>query len=91
MNKRYLTLVGDPNDINVWSNIPYFFLKAGKEGGFLDRGLPLCPGKLKLHRVNLEFVGMVANGRKRRVSIYAGFFNKAFRTGKTFGGGYRDN
>ncbi|MCS3937084.1 glycosyltransferase involved in cell wall biosynthesis [Salinibacter ruber] len=47
---RHLTVVGDPNDINTWSNIPYFFLQAGKRRGFLDGGLPLKPEKLQVHR-----------------------------------------
>lgn len=47
---RYVTVVGDPNDINTWSNIPYFFMKAGQRTGFLDGGLPLKPEKLKLQR-----------------------------------------
>lgn len=47
---RYLTVVGDPHDINTWSNIPYFFLQAGKQRGFLDGGLPLNPEKLRVHR-----------------------------------------
>lgn len=47
---RYVTVVGDPNDINTWSNIPYFFLQAGKQQGFLDGGLPLKPERLRLQR-----------------------------------------
>lgn len=49
--QRVLTVVGDPNLINTWSNIPYFFLKAGQERGFLDAGLPLNPEKLKTQRL----------------------------------------
>ncbi len=47
---RYLTVVGDPNDINTWSNIPYFFMKAGQRRGFLDGGLPLKPELLRPKR-----------------------------------------
>ena len=47
---RHLTVVGDPNDINTWSNIPYFFLQAGKQQGFLDGGLPLQPEHLRFQR-----------------------------------------
>ena len=47
---RYLTVVGDPNDINTWSNIPYFFLRAGQRHGFLDGGVPLEPERLRVHR-----------------------------------------
>jgi glycosyltransferase involved in cell wall biosynthesis len=47
---RYLTVVGDPNDINTWSNIPYFFMRAGQRSGFFDGGLPLKPERLWLQR-----------------------------------------
>jgi glycosyltransferase involved in cell wall biosynthesis len=49
--KRVLAVVGDPNDINTWSNIPYFFLQAGQAAGFLHQGLPLQPQKLKVQRL----------------------------------------
>ncbi|MFQ4137702.1 glycosyltransferase family 4 protein [Nodosilinea sp. PGN35] len=49
--QRVLTLVGDPSQINTWSNIPYFLLKAGQTAGFLHYGLPLQPEKLKLQRL----------------------------------------
>jgi glycosyltransferase involved in cell wall biosynthesis len=39
--QRLLTVVGDANDINTWSNIPYFFLKAGQAQGFLTAGVSL--------------------------------------------------
>jgi glycosyltransferase involved in cell wall biosynthesis len=48
---RVLTVVGDPNRIGTWSGIPYFFLKAGRELGFLSAGLPLRPEALRLRRV----------------------------------------
>jgi len=47
---RYVTVVGDPNDINTWSNIPYFFMTAGQRRGFFDGGLPLKPEKLRAQR-----------------------------------------
>lgn len=49
--QRVLTLIGDPNRINTWSNIPYFFLKAGQRADFLHYGLPLNPEKLRLQRL----------------------------------------
>jgi glycosyltransferase involved in cell wall biosynthesis len=56
---RVLTVVGDPNRIGAWSGIPYFFLKAGKEQGFLSCGLPLRPEDLRRRRVlwNLARLG----------------------------------
>ena len=50
-SQRLLTLVGDPNQINTWSNTSYFFLKAGKIEGFLHGGIPLQPEKLKIQRL----------------------------------------
>jgi glycosyltransferase involved in cell wall biosynthesis len=48
---RVLAVVGDPNDINCWSNIPYFFLQAGKRGGFIDNGLPLVPNRQTVQKL----------------------------------------
>ncbi len=48
--ERYLTVVGDPNDINTWSNIPYFFMRAGQRHGFFDGGVPLRPEQLRTQR-----------------------------------------
>ena len=48
---RLLTVVGDPHDINTWSNIPYFFLQAGQQAGFLTDGLPLDCDRLKQQRL----------------------------------------
>lgn len=65
--QRVLTLVGDPNQINTWSNIPYFFLKAGKKAGFLHQGLPLEPERLKTQK-------MLWNGwQLLRTGHYGGF------------------
>ena len=49
--QKVLTLIGDPNQINTWSNIPYFFLKASQKERFLDYGLALNPKKLSLLRI----------------------------------------
>ena len=49
--KRLLTVIGDPNKINTWSNIPYFFLKTGHNLEFMDAGLPLQPEKLRVKRL----------------------------------------
>jgi glycosyltransferase involved in cell wall biosynthesis len=51
MFRRAVAAIGDPNDINCWSNIPYFFLQAGKRAGFLDYGIPLNPGRQKYRRI----------------------------------------
>ena len=31
---RVLAAMGDVYDVNCWSNIPYYFLKAGQKVGF---------------------------------------------------------
>lgn len=48
--KRALAAVGDVHDVNCWSNIPYFFFRAGKKTGFLDEGLSINLKKLSLPR-----------------------------------------
>ena len=50
-NLKIITLVGDPNQINTWSNTPYFFLKAAQKQNFLDYGLPLKPEKMLWLRI----------------------------------------
>ena len=49
--RRVLAVVGDADDIATWSNIPYFFLRAGRRGGFLHRGLRLHPSSLRWRRL----------------------------------------
>jgi glycosyltransferase involved in cell wall biosynthesis len=41
MGKRVVAAVGDVNDINCWSNIPYYFLEAGRRSSFFDSGLSI--------------------------------------------------
>ena len=49
--QRSVAVVGNSNDINCWSNIPYFFLQAGKRAGFFHTGLALNPKRQKPHRL----------------------------------------
>ena len=49
--RRVLTVIGDSNRIGTWSGIPYFFLQAGREQGFLSAGLPLRPEALRRRRL----------------------------------------
>jgi len=60
--KRVLTLVGDPNLINTHSNIPYCFLKAGQDLGFLDSGLALKPEKLRFYRPFWNMCSFIRTG-----------------------------
>ena len=60
--KRALAVVGDADDIATWSNIPYFFLRAGRRQSFLHRGLRLQPSRLRWHRLSWNARRLV-NGR----------------------------
>ncbi len=40
---RVLAVIGDANDPDAWSGIPYHFLKAAKNQGLIQRGLDLQP------------------------------------------------
>lgn len=40
--RRFLAAVGDCNDPETWSGIPYYFLQAAKPKGLLDEGLALA-------------------------------------------------
>jgi len=62
--KRYLTAIGDPNLVNTASSLPYFFLKYGKDAGFLDEGLALKPEKLKIQRLFWNFFLWARTGEK---------------------------
>jgi glycosyltransferase involved in cell wall biosynthesis len=76
---RVLTLVGDPNDINTWSNTSYFFLKAAKAKGFIHRGLSLQPQKLKRDRVLWNFASLLLRGEKGGYQYSDRFLNQLFR------------
>jgi glycosyltransferase involved in cell wall biosynthesis len=76
---RVLTLVGDPNDINTWSNTSYFFLKAAQEKEFIHRGLPLKPEKLKRDRVLWNLASLLLRGEKGGYQYSDRFLNKLFR------------
>ncbi len=76
---RYVTVVGDPNDINTWSNIPYFFMKAGQRAGFLDGGPPLKPEKLKLQRWGWNLWTLLRTGG------YGGFQYSPYFLDRLFG------
>ena len=60
---RVLTVIGDPDRIDAWSGIPYFFLRAGREQGFLSAGLPLRPEDLRFQRLVWN-LGRVARGAR---------------------------
>ena len=70
---RVLTVVGDPNRIGAWSGIPYFFLQAGKERGFLSAGLTLQPDDLGRRRLAWN-LGCLLRGRRPGGFQYAEAF-----------------
>ena len=49
--KRSLICCGDSTNIETWSNIPYFVLKAGIKEGILNNGLRLNPKLLILQKI----------------------------------------
>jgi glycosyltransferase involved in cell wall biosynthesis len=67
MSKRAVAVIGDPNDINCWSNIPYFFLQAGLRTEFFQTGLPLDPNRQKWHRLAWNIASVFRGDR------YGGF------------------
>ena len=77
-NTRVLTLVGDPNDINTWSNTSYFFLKAAQEKAFIHTGLPLKPEKLKRDRVLWNLASLLLRQEKGGYQYSDRFLKKLF-------------
>lgn len=63
MSKRAVAVIGDPNDINCWSNIPYFFLQAGLRTDFFQTGLPLDPNRQKWHRLAWNLASVLRGER----------------------------
>lgn len=51
-SNRLLSVIGNPEDINCWSNIPYFFLQAGRLAEFFNGGLSLETQKLRQPRIS---------------------------------------
>lgn len=48
---RALVAYGDPTDVRTWSNIPYFFLRAGLRNGLFGTGVILRPSSFRLRRL----------------------------------------
>jgi glycosyltransferase involved in cell wall biosynthesis len=76
--QRILTVIGDPNQINTWSNTPYFFLKASQKVGFLDTGLSLKPEKLKTQRLIWNFLQWVQSREKGGFQYTPTFLKQLF-------------
>ena len=79
---RVLTVVGDPNQIGAWSGIPYFFLQAGNEQGFLSAGLSLQPEDLQLRRLFWNFARMLRGSRPGGFQYSGVFLRRLFAQAK---------
>ena len=75
---RVLAVVGDPNRTGTWSGIPYFFLKAGREQGFLSAGLPLRPEALRRRRLIWNLARLVRGSRPGGFQYSEAFLRRLF-------------
>jgi glycosyltransferase involved in cell wall biosynthesis len=81
---RILTVVGDPNRIGAWSGIPYFFLKAGKEQGFLSAGLPLRPEDLRRRRLIWNLARVLRGSRPGGFQYTDTFLRRLFAQARIY-------
>lgn len=65
--KKYLICFGNPNDINIWSGIPFHILNCAKELSFDIDGLQLYPNKLSFLKYIWNFKQYLKTG------YYSGF------------------
>jgi glycosyltransferase involved in cell wall biosynthesis len=75
---RVLTVVGDPNRIGAWSGIPYFFLRAAKEQGFLSAGLSLQPENLRRRRLFWNLARVLRGSRPGGFQYTEAFLRRLF-------------
>lgn len=75
---RALAAVGDVNQINTWSNIPYFFLQAGRELGFFGTGLALNPERLRVQRLLWNAYSFFSRGETGGFQYTETFLNQLF-------------
>ncbi len=74
MNRR-LICCGDSTNIDTWSNIPYFVLKAGIKEGIFTNGLKLHPEALVLQKFLWNIIQMLRTGKPGGFQ-YSRLFNK---------------
>jgi glycosyltransferase involved in cell wall biosynthesis len=79
---RLLTVVGDPNRIGAWSGIPYFFLQAGKEQGFLADGLSLRAEDLARRRLSWNLARLLRGFRPGGFQYSEAFLRPLFAQAK---------
>ncbi|HUL59765.1 MAG TPA: glycosyltransferase family 4 protein [Anaeromyxobacteraceae bacterium] len=60
---RLLVAVGDAEAAGTWSGIPHHLLAAGRRSGFLQGGLGLEPGRLRLDRAAWNAWRLLRSGR----------------------------
>jgi len=70
---RQLLCCGDATDPATWSNIPFFFLQAGKASGLLDEGLALHPERLRGRRRLWNLAQLLRTGRAGGFQYSLGF------------------
>lgn len=70
---RQLLCCGDATDPATWSNIPFFFLQAGKASGLLDGGLALHPERLRGRRRLWNLAQLLCTGRAGGFQYSLGF------------------
>jgi glycosyltransferase involved in cell wall biosynthesis len=75
---RVLTVVGDPNRIGAWSGIPYFFLRAAKEQGFLSACLSLQPENLRRRRLFWNLARVLRGSRPGGFQYTEAFLRRLF-------------
>ena len=75
---RLLTVIGDPDRIDAWSGIPYFFLAAGREQGFLAGGLPLRPEALRRRRLIWNLARLARGARPGGFQYTEAFLGRLF-------------
>jgi glycosyltransferase involved in cell wall biosynthesis len=75
MNRIGVAAVGNVLDINCWSNIPYFFYKAGNSAGFLNLPWQADTSKFKLNRIYWNLFNVLI-GRGKGGFQYSNCFEK---------------
>jgi hypothetical protein len=64
---------GDSDDINTWSGIPHYLLRAGRASGFLKAGLDLHLANMEWKR-KIWHAGRILRGERPRGFQYSSSF-----------------
>lgn len=79
---RLLCALGNSTDIATWSNIPYFFLEAGKRNGFLDGGIVLNPSTDRVRDYGWRLARYAASGKFGGRQYSRSFLQELFARGE---------